>query len=74
MILFPGKVAPGASLAFGSESVSGDKLVEPPLQGAFGESKFGNCEELFEGRAQRPRSDDALQMIQFLGWNLKWHD
>jgi hypothetical protein len=74
MIWFGDEVTPGASLAFGSESIFGDELVEPPLQGALGESKGGNCQQLFNGRAGRARRDDAEQMIEFVGWNLKWHD
>ena len=47
MILFRGKITPRAPLAFGLESIFGDELVQPPLQGAFGKSEFGTCEQLF---------------------------
>jgi|688.fasta_scaffold392155_2 hypothetical protein len=74
MIGFRDKITPGAPLAFGREAVFRDELVEPPLQGALGESECGYCEQFFDGRAGWSRRDDAVQMIQFLGWNLKWHD
>ena len=47
MIGFRDKIAPRASLAFGLESIFADELVQPPLQGAFGKSEFGTCEQLF---------------------------
>lgn len=51
MIGFRDKITPGAPLAFGREAVFRDELVEPPLQGALGESECGYCEQFFDGRA-----------------------
>ncbi len=68
------KITPGAPLASGFQSFFGNQLVEPPLQGPFGESEFAVRQQVFDRRAVHPRRDDAEQVVEFLNWNLKWHD
>ena len=74
MIFFRNKVAPCASFADGFKPLFGNELLESPLQGAFREIEFGEFQQFLHGRAGWPRGDEAAKFLEFLGWNLKWHD
>ena len=68
------QITPGATVAPGLQSPFGHQLVESPLQGPLGESQVGIRKQFFYGRAGRSRRDDAVQLVELPGWNLKWHD
>jgi hypothetical protein len=69
-----GKVTSGTPLALWFETVFGHELVQPPLQSAFGVSKFWVRKQFFYGCAVQSCRNNTKQIGELLIWNLKWHD